>query len=91
MTVVKSGTEVTIDGLCGCQFLLRPLRVRFAKVLDYPTYGPAVVWVSVYELDSLGAAVRRRELLVIRDAFEAACAPSQSTQLSKEACHAISR
>lgn len=95
-TAMLPGTEAVVTGLCGAQFTMRPLRVRLIKVLDYITLGPDLVWVDVYELNRLGFAHRQRELLVIRDAFEAACVRgatkrqqrSVSTQPSKEACHA---
>lgn len=73
MTAVKPGAEAFVDGLCGCQFLLNPIRVRVIKQLDYVTLGPDLVWVQVYQLTYSGDAVRMRELLVIRAAFEAAC------------------
>ncbi len=95
------GTDAVVDGTCGAQFALRPLRVRLIRVLDHVTLGPHLVWVSVYELTAQGHAARSRELLVIRDAFEAACVRgatkrvprqrSESTQPTKEACHATSR
>lgn len=74
MTDLRAGAEAVVDGLCGCQFLMRPLRIRLIKVLDYVTLGPDLVWVQVYRLDKFGDAVESRELLVITPAFVAACA-----------------
>ena len=73
MTAIKPGVEAFVDGRCGCQFALNPLRVRVAKLLDHRTYGPELVWVQVYQINHGGEAFRSRELLVIRSAFEAAC------------------
>lgn len=66
------GAEAYVDGLCGAQFALKPLRVRLIRQLDFVTLGPDLVWVHVYELTCWGDAVQSRDLLVIRPAFEAA-------------------
>ncbi|GIH07351.1 hypothetical protein Rhe02_54180 [Rhizocola hellebori] len=70
---MKPGAEAYVDGLCGCQYLLRPLRVRVISVMGEASIGPHLLWVQVYQLASWGDAVDTRELLVIRTAFEAAC------------------
>lgn len=70
---MRPGAEAFVDGLCGCQFALRPIRVRLIKVLGEASIGPGLVWVHVYQLTYSGEASCERELLVIRDAFEAAC------------------
>lgn len=67
------GAEAIVDGLCGCQFARQPIRVRLIAVLPHVTLGPDLIWVSVYELTSWGDVARKRELLVIRRAFETAC------------------
>lgn len=73
MTGVKPGAQAFVDGLCGCQYLLRPLRVRVIAVMGEASIGPHLLWVHVYQLTPCGDAVDTRELLVIRTAFEAAC------------------
>lgn len=84
MTELRAGADVLVGSKCGCQFALRPLRVRVIRELtEYVSFGPVLMWVLVYELNMWGDAVRQRELLVDRDAFLAAMPSAAPKSVSK--------
>jgi hypothetical protein len=65
----QPGDIVHIGAACGVPFNIRPIYLRFTRVITYTgSYQwPGMAWLDGYELDTHLQAVARREVYVITD------------------------